>query len=436
MSMLFNILASAGERLVLQYFPLIDDIIDTKYGAPGVFDRASNKFAYNAVTNLMQWYAEDIPHFDANGLLLEQPNISQFSDGWTLSSGWTGGEHSSTLSQVVFSDPTGITREGVSVFDNNSVVMTAARNQGVSLTGQFKLGAIFQRTSAFTGFQGFGFYVYSGANRRTIYLNFADMTVATGSSGSAPVTFDPASLTYKHLEGDWWYIEVTLVKASTAAVNWTISSYPTSNTMFRIGAAWLQSDLGDTPVIAQGTATTRAADELVLPIAYSDDTSLYMELQFQKRWDSFTDTKVTIALGAVHGFILGVFRDSSTGLALLAVQYAPGQVFLYNTTQPFNTVLANPIKIMCRFKSLSTTEVSLQLVYKVGIMTTPYETAWTDEDYFPVLKSDLTFSTLSLNAGGAFFGVPGTDIALGKAVKNVKKLNTITISLDDAGSVT
>lgn len=436
MSMLFNILASDGISPVLQYFPLETGIADAKYGASGVFDRASNKFAYNAATNRMQWYAEDVPQFTAAGLLIEQSSVSQFSDGWTLSSGWTGGEHSSALAQLLYTDPTGIIREGVSVFDNNSVVMTAARNQGVSLTGRFKLGAIFQRTAGFTGFQGFGFYVYSSSNRRTIYLNFADMTAATGASGSAPVTFDPDSLTYTHLENDWWMIEVTLTKASTSAVNWVISSYPTSNTRFRIGATWLQYDLGDTPIIAQGAVTHRAAEELVLPIAYSDDTSLYMELQFQKRWDSFTDTKITIALGAVYGFTLGVFRDSATGLALLAVQYAPAQVFYYNTTQPFDLVLANPIKVMCRFKSLSTTEVALQLVYKVGAMMTPYETAWSDEDYFPVLKADLTFSTLTLHAGSGFFGVGGSGITQGKAVKNVKKLNTITMSLEDAGSAT
>lgn len=437
MSMIFNILSSGGiSPVVLQHFPLETNLADTKHGAPAAFDRASNKFAYNAETNRMQWYAEDVPQFTAAGLLIEQSNTSQFSDGWTLSTGWTGGEHSSALSQVSYVDPTGVTRNGVSVFDNNSNLMTAARNQGVSVTGQFKLGAIFQRTSAFTDTQWFGFYVYSGSNRRSIYLNFADMSVVTGAAGSAPVTFDPASLTYTYLFNDWWMIEVTLTKGSTSAVSWVISSSTTINTKFRIGAAWLQYDLRDTPVISQGTATTRAADELSLPIAYSDNTSLYMELQFRKRWDSSPTIRITIAIGAYYGFALGISRDIDDGVAWLDVQYAPGQAFSYKTTQPFDLVLANPVKVMCRFKSLSTTEVALQLVYKVGDMMTSLETAWTDEEYFPVSKTDLTFSTLTLRSNGAFVGVPSADIALGRTVKNVKKLNTITMSLEDAGSAT
>lgn len=404
---------------LLAYYPLTANLTDTKGGAEATFERASRKLVHNTVLNRMQWLAEDVPALSDSGIWLEMQASARFPYSENLSSGWSGGEYGSSITQVSDTDPMGIVRNVAEITDTNSV-LTAVREQGAN--GTFKMGAFVKRTSAFsTSNELQGFYVYSAANRKHIRMNFVTSEPETADGGSLSFTWDLASFEYQELSDDWVLMQAELNRPSSTALSWGITCWPVVSNSYRIGGVWLQDDLDGSIILSTSAAATRAADQLITHFDSSgDDYCMYAKVQFSRRWDLFTTPKFSIFADAADSaaqFGGAVFRYTE-GQAFLRVYHGTDGYFGIATGYAFDVLADYPLHLILRVRKVSATHSQCRIDFRIG--SDPWvEGSWTGN----ILTAELTYSALQWGAEIGVIQADGyTSVTQSRRVLGVKKI--------------
>lgn len=421
MSMLFNVLAGQiyTPSSLLAYYPLTANLADTKGGEEATFERASRKLVYNATTNRMQWLGEDVPAYKADGIWLEMSATAEFPYSKNLSVGWSGGEYGSAITQVSDTDPMGIVRDVAEVTDTNSVI-TAVRTQGAN--GTFKMGVFVKRTSAFsTSNELQGFYVYSGSNRKSIRWNFETGEAETSAAGSLSFDWDLPSFEYQELSDDWVLMQAELNRPSSTTLAWGVICWPVASNSYRIGGVWLQDDIDGSIILSESTAATRAADQLTTHFDSSgDEYCMYAQVQFSRRWDTFTTPKFPIFADAVDSaaqFGCAVFRYTD-GQAFLRIYHGTDGYFGTATGYAFDVLADYPLHLILRVRKVSATHSQCRIDFRIG--SDPWvEGSWTGN----ILTAELTYSALQWGAEIGVIQADGyTSVTQSRRVLGVKKI--------------